>query len=222
MPEKVGKVLLIITVFLSLCMSGGAKQCIDSKVGSPCLTNEDCFYYEEFHLYCNKTRGVNICGFQVESYAGQAEVDRDCPGEEFSAEAWSNPVGDDVMLDNSTGIDCLRWCYFTETCFAVVVRDHKCYLRNDKCFSNLRDAPGAVLGVMSVLREDYHCGCHYPFTRKRSNGHRLSWTPDCPESQLDRNPYRCCSPKGLCVKCVDGNTPPPPVPRNDLHLKQLP
>lgn len=82
----------------------------------------------------------------MESYAGQAEVDRDCPGEEFSAEAWSNPVGDDVMLDNSTGIDCLRWCYFTETCFAVVVRDHKCYLRNDKCFSNLRDAPGAVLG----------------------------------------------------------------------------
>lgn len=85
---------------------------------------------------------------QIETYAGQAEVGRDCPGEEFSAEPWSNPISDEV-LDNTTGIDCMRWCYFTETCFGVVVVDHKCYLKNDKCFANLRDNPGAVLGGTS-------------------------------------------------------------------------
>jgi hypothetical protein len=81
----------------------------------------------------------------VETYAGQAEGNRDCQGEEFSAELWSNPISDED-LDNSTGIDCMRLCYFTETCFAVVVLNHKCFLKNDLCFANLREAPGAILG----------------------------------------------------------------------------
>ncbi len=81
----------------------------------------------------------------METYAGQAEADKDCPGLEFSAESWSDPIGIELMK-NTTGVDCLRWCYFTETCFGVVVRDDKCYLRNDKCFGNLRNAPGSLLG----------------------------------------------------------------------------
>jgi len=212
---------LILALILGISESEG-KQCIDSKIGSPCFYDEDCFQHKENHLYCNKTGQVNICAFQIETYASRIATDKDCPGLEFSAEPWSDPIGNEEGLENPkiTGLDCMRRCLFTETCFAAVVLDHQCYLRNDKCMVNLRAAPGATLGVLSIVREDFHCGCHYPFIRRRSNGEILSWEPDCPESQSDRSPYRCCSQKGLCIRCAEGQTPPPPMSRNVMEEPQ--
>jgi len=210
---KVATVLTLIFVI----SEGEGKQCIDSKIGSPCFYDEDCYKYKETHLYCNKTGQVSMCAFQIETYASRIATDKDCPGLEFSAETWSDPIGNEeegVEHPKITGLDCMRRCLFTETCFAAVIRDHKCYLRNDKCLVNLRPAPGATLGVLSIVREDYHCGCHYPFIKRRSNGEIISWDPDCPESQSDRNPYRCCSSKGLCSPCAEGQTPPPLMSRD--------
>ncbi|CAL8106860.1 unnamed protein product [Orchesella dallaii] len=112
-------------------------------------------------------------------------------------------------MTNAQGVDCMRLCYLTETCFAISVVDYKCYLKNEKCFTSLQPVQGALFGVLSATREDYHCGCYYPFRRRSSKGEILSWDSDCPESQLDRNPYRCCSEKGLCVKCENDMTPRP-------------
>lgn len=73
----------------------------------------------DFVLIVDKLLITRLLSFvvQVETYAGQADVDVDCPGLEYSAEPWSDPIGEEFM-DNSTGVDCLRWCLFTETCFA--------------------------------------------------------------------------------------------------------
>ncbi|ODN06017.1 hypothetical protein Ocin01_00718 [Orchesella cincta] len=195
--------------FLLLCcfVTSSSATCIQSKVGSSCSSDSDCFQFDERHLYCNKTHGANVCAFQVQTYASQSYELKDCPGEVFSAEPWSNPISDD-WISNSLGVDCLRLCFLTETCFAITIRESRCYLKNEQCFTNLQ-ASQALFAVLSVTREDYHCGCHYPFTRRSSKGEILSWDSDCPESQLDRNPYRCCSEKGLCVKCENDMTPRP-------------
>lgn len=42
----------------------------------------------------------------------------------------------------------------------------------------------SFISVLSVTREDYHCGCHYPFTRRSSDGEILSWDSDCPEVKI--------------------------------------
>lgn len=82
---------------------------------------------------------------QVHTYASQSEANRDCPGAEFSAESWSNPVSDDWMTDVQ-GVDCMRLCYLTETCFGISIVQSKCYLKNEKCFPQLQDVQGALFG----------------------------------------------------------------------------
>lgn len=89
---------------------------------------------------------------QVHTYASQSEANTDCPGSEFSAEPWSNPISADWMT-NVKGLDCMRLCYLTETCFAISIFNQKCYLKNEKCFSHLKPVRGSLFG--GKLRKDF-------------------------------------------------------------------
>lgn len=97
-----------------------------------------------------------------------------------------------------------RMCLHVQTCFGATIVGNDCFLKNEKCFTNLKPREGALVGgncqqqqpiflpktgwnnnfiyvpVLNVVREDYKCGCHYPFTRKTSAGEILTWNPECP------------------------------------------
>ncbi|CAG7830594.1 unnamed protein product [Allacma fusca] len=136
-------------------------------------------------------------------YMGHVYENWDCPGQQFSAVPWGDPVPTQLA---ASGLDCMRLCLQIKTCFGISVRSQSCYLKNDICFNqnNLVRAPQTIIGVLRIVREDYRCGCHYPFERERMNGSVLEWYPVCPGvtpmNSLSVR-YACCSKKGLCEEC---------------------
>ena len=78
-----------------------------------------------------------------ETYIGHVTQNVDCEGKEFSAEPWSNPVPEGLI---EFGVDCMRICLHVNTCFGITVLDSQCYLKNEKCFENLKLRDGAIIG----------------------------------------------------------------------------
>ncbi|CAG7830595.1 unnamed protein product [Allacma fusca] len=196
------RITLIIFAVGSLSCSSDSK-CIQTMFGVTCENDQDCRSEKEHFLYCNKTENANKCAFNEQVYMGHVYENWDCPGQQFSAVPWGDPVPTQLA---ASGLDCMRLCLQIKTCFGISVRSQSCYLKNDICFNqnNLVRAPQTIIGVLRIVREDYRCGCHYPFERERMNGSVLEWYPVCPGvtpmNSLSVR-YACCSKKGLCEEC---------------------